>query len=188
MKNNLIIKYGLILFVITAVCTGLVAMVYNVTLPIIEAQQIEKDNSARKEILPDAQDFKQVEGTFEEPIIEVYEGLDSSGETVGYTIKTATSGYGGPIEVTTGITTDKVVNGISIGSLSETPGLGAKSTDEKFYGQYKDKDASKNVEVLKNGTPSDNQIVAIAGATITSNGVTKGVNAAIDLFNNELMK
>lgn len=188
MKNNNIIKYGLILFIITAVSTGLVSMVYNVTIPIIEAQQIEKDNNARKEILPDAADFQLVEKEFDNPIVEVYEGLNSSGEVIGYTIKTATKGYGGDVEVTTGITTEGEINGISLGSMSETPGLGAKATNEAFYGQYAGKSAASNLEVLKNGTPSETQISAIAGATITSNAVTTGVNAAIDLYNNELMK
>ena len=35
------------------------------------------------------------------------------------------------------------------------------------------------VKVIKNGTPADNEIVAITGATITSQAVTDGVNEAV---------
>lgn len=187
MKNNTIIKYGLILFVITAVCSGVVAVVYNITSPIIAQQQIEKDNAARQTILPDASEFVKVEMEVTEPIIEIYEGLDSSSNTVGYTIKTATKGYGGAVEVTTGITIDGIIKGISMGSMSETPGLGAKAADEAFYGQYAGKEAS-NIKTIKNGTPANNEIVAIAGATITSDAVTKGVNSAVDVYINQLSK
>ena len=71
--------------------------------------------------------------------------------------------------------------------MSETPGLGAKSKDKAFIGQYKDKDA-KELKVIKNGTPKDNEIVAIAGATITSDAVTRGVNQSIKLFDEQLNK
>lgn len=71
--------------------------------------------------------------------------------------------------------------------MSETPGLGAKSKDPAFIDQYNDKDA-KQLKVIKNAVPKDDEIVAIAGATITSNAVTKGVNQSIELFENELNK
>ena len=168
MKNNEVVKYGLILFVITAVCTGIVSAMFEITNPIIQKQQIEKDNKAREIILPAAKTFEKVEGDFGEEVKEVYKGLDGS-EVVGYTIKTTPKGYGGEIEVTTAVTKDMTISGVSIGTMSETPGLGAKSKDEAFIGQYKDKPA-KEIKVIKNGTPADDQIVAIAGATITSNG------------------
>lgn len=182
--NKNIVKYGLILFIITAVSTGLVSIVYNITEPIITQQQIEKDNNSRKLILPDATEFVKVEKEYLEPIIEVYEGKNQSGETVGYTIKTATKGYGGPVEVTTGITVDGVINAVSMGSLTETPGLGAKAEDEAFYGQYAGKDVTE-IKVVKGVAPKDDEIAAISGATITSNAVTLGVNSAVELYNTD---
>lgn len=184
MKNNEVVKFGLILFVITAVCTGIVSAMFEITNPIIEKQQIEKDNKARETILPAAKSFEKVEGDFGEEVKEVYKGLDGS-EVVGYTIKTTPKGYGGEIEVTTAVTKDMTISGVSIGTMSETPGLGAKSKDEAFIGQYKDK-AAKEIKVIKNGTPADDQIVAIAGATITSNAVTKGVNESIKVAEKQM--
>ena len=39
------------------------------------------------------------------------------------------------------------------------------------------------LSVIKNGTPKDDEIVAITGATITSKAVTSGVNAAFEAVN-----
>lgn len=183
MKNE-VVKFGVILFVITAVCTGIVSFIYGITDPIIQTQKIEKDNNARQEILPLAKNFKKIEQDFGGNIVEVYEGLNID-EVVGYTIKTTSKGYGGDIEITTGITSEGKISGVTLGSMSETPGLGAKAKDEAFISQYNDQDA-KEMKVVKNGPAKDLEIVAIAGATITSDAVTNGVNEAIKLFENEL--
>lgn len=185
MKDNIILKYGFILFIITAISTFLVAQAYTITKPIIDEQNIMKNNEARMTILPDAKDFTLKEMELPEGVLEVYEAKDASGAVIGYTIKTSTSGYGGPIEVTTGITTDGTVNAIALGSMSETAGLGANAAKPEFYNQYAGKPATP-YSVIKNGTPKDNEIVAISGSTITSNGVTQGVNLAVDLYNNTL--
>lgn len=183
MNMKMIVEYGLKLFIITAVSVGLVAGVNTVTEPIIAQKKIEADNEARMSLVPDAAEFKKVEADLPEGIIEVYEGVDAKGNTAGYTIKTITAGYGGNIEVTTGITKDGVINGINLGSMSETPGLGAKAADEPFYGQYAGK--SGELVVSKNPT-NENEIEAIAGATITSDAVNKGVMNALSYFEDQL--
>ena len=47
---------------------------------------------------------------------------------------------------------------------------------------------AQELSVIKSGTPKENEIQAISGATITSNAVTTGVNTAIKLFNEKLNK
>lgn len=183
MKND-VFKFGLILFIITAISVGAVSAVFIYTEPIIKSQMIEKDNQSRMAIMPEAKEFEKVDGDFGEDIKEVYKAKDGD-KIVGYTIKTATKGYGGDVEVTTGITYDRKISGVSIGSMNETPGLGAKAKDEAFYGQYKDKEA-KEIKVSKNPTNAEDEIYAIAGATITSTAVTKGVNEAIVCFDTKL--
>ena len=44
------------------------------------------------------------------------------------------------------------------------------------------------MKVVKGKANSDEDIVAISGATISSNAVTNGVNAAINFFNEKLNK
>lgn len=45
----------------------------------------------------------------------------------------------GSITFSVGIQNDGTVNGYSITSISETPGLGMKAQEEDFYGQFENK-------------------------------------------------
>ena len=172
---NSMVKIGGTLFGFSAIAALLLAGTNQVTSPVIEQLNIKASNEARIAVLPEAKDFKQVDKSAyasagAKTAMEVYEGANGS-DTVGYTIKTAPVGYGGPVEITIGISKDGKITGVNVGNNSETPGLGAKAADPAFYGQYKDK-AAKPLEVIK----------AISGATITSKAVTSGVNEAIAIF------
>lgn len=181
-----ICKVGLILFAITLVCTALLAYTNSITSPIIAKQNEEANVEAQKEVLPEADKFEQVEdlesklsslGSDASIVMEAYSAYKGD-KLVGWAIKTTPSGYGGDVTILTGISVDGKVEGISILSQSETAGLGAKSTDPSFYGQYAGKNADEEITVVKGQTATDNQIEAITGATITSNAVTLGVNTA----------
>lgn len=182
MKND-ILRLGIILCIITAIAAGILGFVNNITLPVIEQQAIIANDEARKEILPSAESFEQVEGDFGGNIVEVYKGL-SGDQEVGYTIKSTSSGYGGAIEIITGISVDGIITGVTIGNMTETPGLGAKAADIAFKGQYTDKEASE-LMVSKSSSGAANEIIAISGATITSKAVTSGVNESIALFQSQ---
>ena len=80
-----------------------------------------------------------------------------------------------------GIKSDGTIVGINIGNMSETPGLGAKSKEESFYGQYVQKPATE-LSVVKGGAAGETEIQAISGATITSDAVTNGVNTAVEVY------
>lgn len=189
-----IAKLGLILFIITAIVAALLAVANEATSDIIAQVQEQENNKARQEVLPSAQNFmpldeKELNSILAEnnKIIEIYVGKESDDKIVGYTIKTIAPGYGGDIEIITGISVDGEVTGMKVVSHSETPGLGANSTKPEFKNQFKDKLASSNIYVVKS-SPKDNEIQAITGATITSKGVTDGVNLALDVFNSKLNK
>ena len=80
-----------------------------------------------------------------------------------------------------GFTPDGTVYNTSVISHSETPGLGAKITDEsiKPRAQIKGKDpAVNNITVSKDG----GEIDAITASTITSRAFLKGVSLAYDVF------
>ncbi|WP_053957527.1 RnfABCDGE type electron transport complex subunit G [Inediibacterium massiliense] len=182
-----IMKLGIILLIITAVAAVVLGYSNEITKEPIAKQMEEANTKARQTVLPTATDFEMVDqGEFNgyENIVEVYKGM-KDGEVVGYTVKTNPKGYGGEVEVMVGITADSVISGVNIGSHQETPGLGAKASGE-FKDQYNDKSAESDLEVIKAGTPKDNEIMAISGATITSRAVTTGVNSAIKLFNEKL--
>lgn len=176
-----ILKLGSILFVICAIAALALGVTNNITQPVIEERNIQANNESRKEVLSDAEEFKLVENLSSDIVEEVYEGL-KGGEVIGYTIKTLPKGYGGSVEVMVGVTSEGKINGIKIGNHSETPGLGSKAAESPFKDQFNGKDANNHLTVVKGSASSESDIVAISGATITSNAVTSGVNAAIDIF------
>ena len=102
--------------------------------------------------------------------------------TSGIAMRLDGKGLWGPIWGYAVISEDgQTLKGVSFDHKSETPGLGAKITDEAFLNSFKgkklyDKDGNfVSVRVLKPGTSSEiadeNRVDAISGATLTSKGV-----------------
>lgn len=185
---NKTIKLGLILLAFTVLAAGILAFLNLQTRDIIAEVQVKANNEARQEVLPSGKDFKELdEAAFTEAIKdtpnveEIYEGTD--GDVVGYTIKTVLSGYSGPVVVMTGIDTEGAITGMKVVSNTETPGLGANASNPEFQEQYAGKSAEGEVELVKNN-PTDGQVQALTGATITSKTVTDSVNEAIKAYNN----
>lgn len=106
----------------------------------------------------------------------VYEARDSEGHSIGVVVTTRAKGYGGDIEVMTGIRSDGTVAGVTILSMSETPGLGARTKEDAFLTQYSGAN-DPTLAVNKDGGTID----AVSGATISSRAVTDAVNSAIAL-------
>ena len=180
-----ILKLGVTLFAICAVAALVLGVTNNITAPVIEERNIQASNEARKIVLSEADEFKELDGMNSDIVLEVYEGI-KDGQVIGYTIKTSSKGYGGAIELMVGISKDGKITGVEIGNHSETPGLGSKATEPMFKNQYVDKDVSNSLLVVKGSANNDNEISAISGATITSNGVANGVNAAMKIYNEKL--
>ena len=180
-----ILKLGVTLFAICAVAALVLGVTNNITAPVIEERNIQASNEARKIVLSEADEFKELDGMNSDIVLEVYEGI-KDGQVIGYTIKTSSKGYGGAIELMVGISKDGKITGVEIGNHSETPGLGSKATEPMFKNQYVDKDVLNSLLVVKGSANNDNEISAISGATITSNGVTNGVNAAMKIYNEKL--
>lgn len=119
-----------------------------------------------------------------EPLTEdgqQYRVICSDG-TYGIALRLDGKGLWGPIWGYAVISEDgQTLKGISLDHKSETPGLGAKITEEAFLKSFKgkklyDKDGNfVSVRVLKPGTSTEiaeeNRVDAISGATITSRGV-----------------
>lgn len=186
---NKTIKLGLILLAFTAIAAGLLGLLNQTTKDIIADVKVKANNEARKEVLPSGTDFKEIDkGEFEkategkQAVEEIYEATDGT-NVVGYTIKTSTTGYSGDVVVMTGIDLDGKIAGMKVVSNTETPGLGANSSNPEFQDQYKDKSAEGEIGVVKSA-PTESQIQAITGATITSKAVTLGVNEAIGAYEN----
>ena len=106
-------------------------------------------------------------------ILSAYK-MTKDGADAGYCVEVGPTGFGGAVDTMVGIDSDGKVTGISvISASSETPGLGARSTEPEFQAQFADQ-VGTEVAVAKDGGSID----ALTGATITSRAVTDGVNTA----------
>ncbi|MBQ8080375.1 MAG: RnfABCDGE type electron transport complex subunit G, partial [Clostridia bacterium] len=168
----------MVLLVITLVASLLLGLTNEVTKDAIVQQESAKAEAARQALEPDAEAFEKLELDEGSALSELY-AAQKDGDTIGYVAVVLTRGFGGEVEVTAGFDAEAVLTGISVGgaNFSETPGLGAKSKDEAFTGQFAGK--STPLKVIKaGGAAADNTVDAITAATITSNAVTNAVNTA----------
>ena len=157
----------------------LVAMVHGQLKPRIEKNAKDKLERELKKLLTEADTFEDNTGS--QGRVLYYTGKDCSGTVVGYAIEVVGGGFADKIKllVTTGAEIKKL-GGIAILKCNETPGFGDKIKDLEFKDQYVGCPAVK-LMVIKNGDRSlvDDEIVAITGATISSEAVTKIVNKAV---------
>ena len=176
-----------ILFAITLIVGLMLGFVNELTKePIARQEELKVQNSCR-EVVASADSFteKSFADNSSEAFLQVVERAAENGvkgETIGYVyLLTSSEGYGGNIELMTGILTDGSLGGVSILSISETAGLGMKA-GEVLIPQFAGKKAQSFV-YTKSGAVADNEIDAISGATITTKAVTNIVNTGVDLYN-----
>ncbi len=99
----------------------------------------------------------------------------------GYVIGVTTKeGYNGEISFYVGITTEGRLKGVSLLNIAETPGLGMNA-ESVLLPQFRDVEAGI-FTVVKTGSVSPDEIDAISSATITTDAITGGVNAAYECF------
>lgn len=173
---------SLCLMVICLVCSALLAGVYALTKDPIENAAKTKNDLAIKEVLPETAVSVDQEKTIE------YNGksytynlaFDEQGNTVGCAVNVKPGGFGGPIAIKVGFTAEGVIWNTKVLSQAETPGLGAKCTDEDFSSQFVQLNpAEKKLALKKDGGELD----AITASTITSRAYIGGLALAVEVFN-----
>lgn len=191
MDPKYIIKLTVTLFVTCVIVAALLGLVDNVTRDKIAAINWENTVAAMKAVVadPDATTFSDaLENTDAMSAAAASAGgtLDSvyevqvGGQSAGYAIKVVASGSQGNIEMMVGVDGEGAVTGVSIVDNSETAGIGSKvmgneplPSGTRVLDQFIGKSAADGT--LAVGTNVD----AITGATVSSKGVTTGVNAAL---------
>lgn len=181
------VKLSGVLLIICAIAAVFLGFTNEITYKKIADQAEKANNEARQLVLPTADEFTKLDeaelaviqtNTDYSIVRNIYEAK-TGGSLIGYTVMVAPKGYGGAIEMVVGIDLNGTVQGVKVGTNNETPGLGKNAEKPAFSEQYKNKTWDSLISVIKNGTPKENEIVAIAGSTITSKGVTEGVNKAM---------
>ena len=189
MDPKYIIKLTVTLFVTCVVVAGLLGFVNKLTLPNITAANERKTAEAIQKVLPELEGSPVSVEISEEmaaaasgagaSIAEAYEA-QSGGSAIGHALKIVASGSQGSIEMMVGIDMDGVITGVSIVNNKETAGIGSKVMDNEptaagvgVLDQFQGKSAADGT--LSVGVNVD----AISGATVSTKGVTTGVNAAL---------
>lgn len=193
MKKNTILRDTVRITVITLVAGLALGVVSEVTKAPIAEQEVKAKAKACQAVFAEADDFTEAVDISNAADVLAEAGLagkadvdevlvaKKGGEAVGYVVTvTDHEGYGGDIQFTVGISNEEALTGISILSIGETPGLGMRATTEEFQSQFPGMPATGLLEYTKTG--EEGKIDAISGATITSNAMTNGINAAIAVY------
>jgi electron transport complex protein RnfG len=170
-KNDSIVRIALNLAITCFISGIIIAATYTITEPAAEAQRVKAKNDAMRELVKDAENFKQVDGK------EGWYAGTKGGKVIAYVVPAQGKGYAGVIQMLASITPDGKVIDYKVLKHAETPGLGDRMTTPKFRGQFAGKTA-QDLEVVK--VPTDKNIQALTGATITSRAVTGGVREAAE--------
>ena len=184
MDPKYIIKLTVTLFVTCVIVAGLLGLVNSVTEGPIAEKNKTKTAAAIQEVLPEMEGSPAVVELTDEmtaaasgagaTITEAYEA-QAGGSVIGYALKIVASGSQGNIEMMVGVDAEGAVTGVSIVKNSETSGIGSKvmSNENGVLDQFIGKSAADGtLTVGKN-------VDAISGATVSSRGVTTGVNGAL---------
>ena len=192
MDPKYLIKLTVTLFITCVVVAGALGFVNKLTAPNIAAANKAKTEAAMQAVVADASsefsepmeltaDMSQAALDNGATLMESYEVL-VGGQHAGYAIKVSASGSQGAIEMMVGVDAEAACTGVSVVKHSETKGIGTKvvvdnavvkSTGVPVLDQFQGKgQGDLPLTVGQN-------IDAIGGATVSTKGVTTGVNAAL---------
>lgn len=171
MKNSIVKDFVMPIAVLTVIClviSGALALTNSATAPVIAAANAQREEQARKEVLPTADSFTQLtlEGA-PSTVKEAYKAVNG----VGYVFSLTTKGYGGDLNIVCGIDAEGKIVLTKLLPHNETQGMGSKAGDEPYASQYIGKDASlEGVET-------------ITGATITTAAYQAAISDAFTAYN-----
>lgn len=183
-----ILKDTLSLVAITLVAALLLALIFQLTKDQIAKAENEERLESFRVVFSGAEAFYPMNAEKlsawqqqnpKSGVLEGYETADGEGNRTGLVLSVVShSGYGGDIVLSAGFKKDGTITGVKVTSMSETSGLGANCTNEKWISQFSGKTAYP-IGFVKDGNPGDSEIDAIASATITTKAVLEAVNDAI---------
>ena len=176
-----ILKPALSLFLIAAITTALLGFVFDLTKEPIESQNRLTRERTMREVLFQADSFRELEAKIDGSIVKVYEGMVGD-DIIGYVLELSPAGYSDKINLMVGILREEnQIAGMRILSHSETPGLGALAARPAFYERFNGL-ALNPLRVVKSSYPGPGEIQAITSATITTAAITDAVNEAMEWY------
>lgn len=157
------------------------AVTYAVTKDRIAEQQRLAEEESLKAVLPDATEFVDAGSEVlkaarvaagDVDCSAIYRAESADGTLVGWGLRVAGRGYGGPIQLVLGLDSTGKVTGVTILTMNETPGLGTKvQSEEWFLEQFEELPLGFVAADVK-------KLDSISGSTKSSRGVRNGVEAS----------
>lgn len=170
-NNDSIVKIAMNLAITCFISGVIIAGTFAITEPTAAEQRVKAKNDAMRALVKDAESFKAIDDK------EGWFAAVKGGQVIAYVVPASSKGYGGSIDMLAAVTTDGKAMDFKVLKHNETPGLGDKMVEPKFRKQFANK-VPADMEVVK--VPTDKNIQALTGATITSRAVTKGVREAVE--------
>ena len=162
-------KIGAILLLICSLVAGVVSFVYALTADVYAENLAQVKREAISSLFGGEVESRLVEVELPAGVLELYE-VPVEGAGMHYCVNLNTAGFGGDMNMMVAIAPDGTVFGVQIVSMSETPGLGTRVGESDFLSLFTGKGGQ-----LTLGQDVD----AIAGSTISSDAVLRGVNLAL---------
>ena len=163
--------------------------------PRIEQNERDKLDNLMKELITNAKDFEivipEIEVSDEKGRLiktDIYKAVNADGKGIGFTFTAIGAGFADKIKLVIAVDADcEKFFGFKVLSSNETPGFGSRIKEDHFGSQFKKAPAGK-VELVKTGRAEeiDSKIVAITGATVSSEAVVKIFNTYIDKVKKQL--
>ena len=162
-----IVKLTVLLMVICAVISAVLGAVNMVTAPTIAQRAADKTAAAYNAVLPTTGDYEAVDYS-DANVTAVAKCAE------GTVVEVSISGSQSTLALAIGVDNDGAITGVSVIDHGETPGLGAKSTEAEWQAQFVGQ--TSGLALDKKG----GEIVALTGATITSQAIVDACQIAID--------
>ncbi len=186
------------LLIISSFCFGLLIAITNAAWsPRIEQNKIDKLNRYLiGGLLPEAAEFEleaelEIESARGKKVkSNIYKALSSQGECVGWAFNISGPGFADKIELVVAVDGDfQKFAGFAVLASNETPGFGDQIKLPYYRNQFAGAPAEE-LELVRTGDAEkiDSEIVAISGATVSSEAVVKIINNAITQVKDQMQK
>ena len=175
------LKQSWLVMVSSLVFGLLVASVHGVLKDRIAANAAAKLQREMSKLLVGAESFEA--RTDDKGATVFMVASDLEGAVVGYAIQAEGAGFADKIRLLVALGAKaETLLGVAVLRSSETPGFGDKINEEEFADQFEGIAGAARLTVIKTGDRSikDEEIVAITGATISSDAVVKIANKAMN--------
>jgi electron transport complex protein RnfG len=185
------------LLIVSAFCFGLLIAVTNAAWsPKIEQNRINKLNDLMRDLLTKAERFElaaelEIKSAKGKKVkTSVYKAVSEQDGCVGWTFIAAGSGFADKIELVVAVGKDfEKFAGFAVLASNETPGFGDRIKLPSWRSQFVGAPAGK-LTLSKTGDIEkiDSEIIAISGATVSSEAVVAIINNSITQIKDQMQK